>query len=401
LGSRNPYKGLSQAEARLALLEVFDLRMLLKRVAKKQLSTLYFAGCDIQLIPPKDIYLKMMDYSATSTVKITTEGLLRELHALRMQVVTYTDAAQGNTVLKALSVLWLDFTAVLEKYNTNAFTGTVVLSHTLVTLIEPERLRQTMIKNLHAAIQHGETVALYGKPPQRVDLLNVWSVYTYIHGSIVATIDPGMLTNGAFLENLMVTNFSHPHVPMDFLAMNRSPHRTFFREREREPKRFGNGADRNRNPKKPRTESAFTNSAATNSARPQSYAAPGAVDNRPPATGSPGRNGAGTGSGAPPPPRPPPPPPPRNTGTRNNNNGGKPTAAPRPGKDGGKENTPTPPSTCCMCREPGHKAYKCPRYDTCTCGTHLNGGKRHDPFRCPNGPLTDKGKAALAKLKKK
>lgn len=400
LGSRNPYKGLTHEEARIALLEVFDLRVLLKRMAKKQLSTLYFAGCDIQQIPSRDIYLTMMKYFETSTVKMTTEGILRELNALRMKVVTYYDAAKGQTVSKAFSTLWLEFTGILELHNSNAFNGSIVLSHTLVTLIEPEELRQTMIKVLLAAIQRSDTVTLYGKPPQRVDLLNVWSVYTLIHQSIVDTIDPGMLTNGAFLENLMVTNFFHPHVPTDFLAMNRSPHKQSFRGRDRyrESKRYGSGADRNnREYKKARTDRAPSNSGA----RTESSAAPGSVDNRSSSTGTPGRSGTGgaSSSGASSSTRTNQPS--RDSGARNNNNKGKPTATSTSGKKPDRDPSAAA-AKCCMCNETGHKSSKCTRYDTCTCGASLRGGdKRHDPFRCPNGPLTMAGKAALAKMVKK
>ena len=180
---------------------------------------------------------------------------------------------------------------------------------------------------------------------------NVWTVYTAIFNKLVAFIDPTLTSSSTFLENLVTDGFFTPHVSKEYLDMIHSPHRY--------------------PPKRPHDDA-------------------GGTSNNPP---SPPKRQRGDNSATPP--------------TSNKSDGTTPPRDRRPPNGINKlDGSPVDPRACCMCKEVGHKAYKCPHYDQCTCGAVLHSTKnkrhrRHDPYRCDKGPRTEQGAAALTKLKRK
>ena len=359
----HPFRGLSEAEMRTALVQVFDPRMLLKRNAQKQLSTLCFDGRALRSLSNSEIYKALMDYAADLNKTSTKDGILKKLQALQMTAPTFELARAGRSASRLFEALYLDFTGVLEECKYTGFDGTNTLSHTLVTLIEPLKLRQYAINHIHECIVNRRSVPQYSGPPMLISLTNVWSVFNALRKQFKEHIDVQMLHSVSFLDTLYVENFCYPTIPRDFLAMAISPHRG-------RNKRDSSESSTKETPSPPK--------------RPRHHRHPKTHGGRPP-------RGAGS---APP-------------------NSTKPTKAPTSGgatsdgKPSGVDSTSvnrtsTTVATCCLCASAAHKARKCDTFETCTCGAPMGPkAKKHDPFRCAKGPLTEEGKAKLSSLQRR
>jgi hypothetical protein len=132
----HPYRGLTEDEMRIGLVNIFDTHMLLKLNAQQQLATLFFGGRSLRTIPSATIYKALMQHSQTLTKCVSQDMIISQLQGLAMEVPTYAGACVGNTASKCFEQLWLKYTAVLRQYNVHCFDGTTVLAHTLMTLIQ-------------------------------------------------------------------------------------------------------------------------------------------------------------------------------------------------------------------------------------------------------------------------
>jgi hypothetical protein len=172
----NPFASFTAEEQRIAMLQILDPHMLLKQYAQKELSTRYFTGYDMRRVSSAEILRTLKRHLELRQKLVSKDSIMRQLRNLRMIVPTFKQACNGETISEAFAQLFLQFTGILENYKSQDFDGTTALSHTLMTLIEPQTLRRYMIKYLYDQIRTGQSVVLYKKGRQLILLTNVWTI---------------------------------------------------------------------------------------------------------------------------------------------------------------------------------------------------------------------------------
>jgi hypothetical protein len=370
----HPFRGLNPTEMRLSLLDVFDCHMLLKAQAKKQLSTRFFGGKNLRAVPNATIYQALIKHSQDQHRSSTQATVQAALEQLQMRSLTIEDFSRGTSLSEAFAVLFDSFSEVIERHHFTGHDGTTQLTHALMQLIEPQVLRKYMVKYLADGIATNATVTTFEGSRQRVTLMNVWTVFQFIHKHLKDHFDARLLESPGYLDTLLHNhprNYTAGEIPAEFVSMQNAPYRR-------------------------------RNTPGTNTTPPDRKRPNNSGDSNPRASKKPkwqGRQRSGTGSG---------------TGKPDTSKSAKPDSSKpaKPDSSKSNDNRATPPNpppaikgvdrstppACCLCQGTGHKAKKCPVYKTCTCGQPL--AKNHDPFRCKQGPLTDEGKKKLGSLKR-
>lgn len=348
----NILHGLTDDEADQRLIHIFDPHLLLKDHAKAELQTQSFDGIALDRVPTDAIWEALYTKGLSLKATISKEGMLAKLRSLRMSVATYRSATLGYTVSSNFEKLFTDFDALIRDYDFRDFEGTWVLSHTLVSLIEPEQLRMWAIVQLYDACEvHPTTVSIWGKGAQPVVMNNTRAVYRYLFKRFVNDIDPAMSTSNDFLNSLVVPNFGPPSITSAYASMNHSPHSAKARSTTTKPQQSSSGKFQHSGDKK----RALPDNSEGKDARkhPRKSSAPSEGKEAEPSS----------------------------------------RVSKVEPKVKTRERRP-PKDPCCLCGKTGHLAYKCSNTAKCTCGIAIGtkeaNGRLHDPFRCPQGPLTKK-----------
>lgn len=383
--ANNPFNGLGPDDITLVMIDIFDCHLLLKTTAKREIARLAFGGMDLDYVSSIQIYQELIKVAAKTQDCFSQEAFMKKLQSLRMKNTTHSDVLKGDTVEKHYLELWFEFCDILETHRaqTESFNDTSVLVHTLMSLIEPQKARQHLVKFLWINSKKGTVVNVFGRPPQLVSPQNIWAAHTLILEQIKDFIDPGLRASSSFLDSLVVEGFHTPNIPKEFIDMSYSPHR-----------RWDNS---NTNKRKSGYEATGSGDSGNETTFPNAPSRPGRVQRKKRKFDQPEQTAKGSESKTSEPAVPAPKP----------KDNPKPKDQPKPKDNKPKDNPSAAPKGaprgktygCILCDKADHKAYSCTTYKNCTCGADIDG--KHDPHRCKSGPLTATGKASRNVLIKK